>query len=63
VTADVEMANDEGADPTNDIKKQNSGEATSPAEAGKKGTSEDPEKVEDLAKAGRADFDPDAGSD
>jgi hypothetical protein len=64
--------NDEGADPTCDIRKQNQGEATGPdvgdAVAHDGGRpqdvrSDDPHKVEKLAKAGRDDLDPNAGAD
>jgi len=46
----------EGADPSDDIRKQNPGGTTSadPAEGEGKGET----KVQDLAKAGRTDFDP-----
>ena len=64
MNTDVEMANDEGADPTDDIKKQNPGQATTLSDAhAKKGSDADPKKVQNLAKAGRPDFNPDAGSD
>ena len=47
---------DEGADPSEDLKKQNPDETTTPdlAETERGGDS----KVQDLAKAGRRDFDP-----
>jgi hypothetical protein len=56
MTSDVEMANDEGSDPSTDFKKK----PDSPADATPK---DDPAKVQKLAKAGRPGVDPDAGSD
>ena len=55
---DVEKANDEGADPTKDIKRQNPGATTASDAIGK----DDPHKVEKLAKIGHGE-DPDAGSE
>ena len=57
--AEVEMANDEGADPSTDIRKQNPGETTTADKVG----SNDPHKAEKLAQAGDPDKDPDEGSD
>jgi len=57
-----ELPNDEGADPLPDIRKQNPGQKTS-ADLAAELAPDDPHKVEKLAKAGRHDFDPDAGSD
>ncbi len=54
-----ETNSNEGADPSDDIKKQNPGETTT-ADAV---PSDDRHKVEKLAKAGRPGVDPDAGSD
>ena len=47
---------DEGADPSDDIRKQNPGETTTPDLA--EGEGEGETKVQDLAKAGREHFDP-----
>lgn len=55
-------SNDEGADPTSDIRKQNPGEKTS-ADLADELDPDDPHKVEKLTKAGRPDFDPNSGSD
>lgn len=55
-------SNDEGADPISDIRKQNPGEKTS-ADLADELDPNDPHKVEKLTKAGRPDFDPNAGSD
>lgn len=46
----------EGADPSDDIRKQNPGATTTPDLAEGKGQGDT--KVQDLAKAGRKDFDP-----
>jgi hypothetical protein len=61
--ADIEMANDEGAGSATDINEQDPDEAMSTPEARTQGATDDPHKVEKLARAGRPDFDPDAGSD
>jgi hypothetical protein len=57
----------EGADPSEDIRKQNPGETTTADLADRpeadRTNKDDPHKVEKLAKAGRPDFDPDDGSD
>ena len=45
----VEMANDEGADPTDDIKKENAGSVVN---------NDDRHKTEKLAKAGEPEVDP-----
>ncbi|MDB5703452.1 MAG: hypothetical protein JWN66_568 [Sphingomonas bacterium] len=50
---------DEGADPSKDIAEQNPGETTTADLAGRTGK-DDPHKAEELTKAGRKDFDPDA---
>jgi hypothetical protein len=55
----VEMANDEGADPGTDFKKKPDAPRT-PADTV---SEDDPDKVQQLAKAGRPGVDPDAGSD
>lgn len=58
MTADHQSDQDnasEGADPANDIKQQNPGATTTADLAGK---GDDKNKVQDLAKAGREDFDP-----
>jgi hypothetical protein len=57
---DDQTANaDEGADPSEDIQKQNRGETTTADQV----SANDPHKVEKLAKAGEPQIDPDAGSD
>ncbi|MEG3178257.1 hypothetical protein U1872_18595 [Sphingomonas sp. RB3P16] len=56
--SEVEMANDEGADPSSDLKAQNPGETTIADQV----SQDDPKKAEKLTKAGR-DIDPDEGSD
>lgn len=55
----VEMANDDGADPTNDITKQNPG-AGNAADAI---AADDPHKVEKLAKLGKAGEDAAEGTE
>jgi hypothetical protein len=55
----VEMANDEGADPRTDFKMRPDVPRTSADTV----SEDDPDKVQQLAKAGRPGVDPDAGSD
>jgi hypothetical protein len=66
-TSDDQANADEGADPTNDIKKQNPEGTTTGDLAGqftaKDVDEDDPHKVEKLTKAGRDDFDPGAGQE
>jgi len=52
---------DEGADPSSDIKKQNPGETTT-SDLVDRGR-EDTGKTEKVTKAGREDFDPNAGQE
>lgn len=68
---------DEGADPADDIKRQNPGETTTgdisdgaedragagegPDAEGEDSISDEAGKVQDAARAGRTDFDPNAG--
>lgn len=59
VNNDVEMANDEGADPSGDTQNQNPDQASTAADTVDEN---DPHKVEKLTKAGH-DKDPDEGSD
>ncbi|WP_260596627.1 hypothetical protein [Sphingomonas endolithica] len=58
MTAEEPAINDEGADPSSDIQKQNPDEKTTADIVGK----DDPNKAEKLTKAGR-DINPDAGGD
>ena len=58
--SDREPNSDEGASPADDIKKQNPEGTTTGDQTGKAG---DKHKVEDLAKAGRSDMNPNAGAD
>jgi len=52
---------DEGADPSKDIDKQNPGQTTTDDLTDDEDTSDT--KTQDLAKAGRTDFDPNAGQE
>ena len=56
---DDQTNSEEGADPSEDIKKQNPQRTTTADQV----AGDDPHKVEKLAKAGRPDTDPDAGGD
>ena len=58
--SDREANSDEGASPAEDIKKQNPEGTTTGDQTGE---ASDKHKVEDLAKAGRSDMDPNRGAD
>jgi len=57
-----EPNSNEGADPTDDIRKQNPGEVTS-ADLGSQGDDKNPNKTQDLTRAGRDYLDPNEGSE
>jgi hypothetical protein len=52
----------EGADPSEDIRKQNPGETTT-ADLAERTDADDPHLAEKLTKAGRPDFDPNESAD
>ncbi len=57
-----EPNSNEGADPSDDIKKQNPGQTTT-SDLASKVDDDSSTKVQDLVKAGRKDFDPNASQE
>jgi hypothetical protein len=61
MVSDVEMANDEGSDPSTDFEKKR--DMTHGGASAGQVSDKDPNKLKKLAQAGRPGLDPDAGSD